>query len=720
VLEYPAILRGPLLRILRHFAGPLVFVLFFAAHLSAQVQRAYPFRATNYDIEAILHPENQSIQATAKVDFAPRQVSRTVLVELHPDLMISSVKNEKGQVLQISRDQSNPLLVSIGLNEVATPGKPISLTFEYSGPLSSMEDSPTPGLRFGSIDKTSAYLLLPARWFPLTDYPTNRYTATFRLIVPDSFAVAGTGKSDAPTPMPGLPGQSGGQLSYVFHCDQAAPSGSFVAGALQLTTSQVEGHQFSVYTPHSQIASANAYAQTTAHIMEFFGESFGPLVDTTGLTIAQMPDGTMEGYSAPGLLLVSARAWSTAKPNEGLLAQLAAGQWFGDEVLPASPGDVWVTDGLASYGQAMYAEQSDGVAGLHNTLQNFAVGALMYESIAPIAEVQSLGAYSEEYQSIVEDKGAMVFHMLRTQLGDDNFNAVLHEFYKEYAGKNASIDDFEGIAATHVPPPKPMEAAVNLPSFFSEWLTSTGVPEFDVKYTIYRTPKGFQVIGKISQNLDTFRMPVDVRVETEGNPVTDRTLVVGDSSDFEVETFGRPKPNGVSIDPDSNLLKSSPHLRVLALVARGEGLASLGKYYEAIQQYQRALDVQPTNSLAHFRMAEAMFYQKNYNSSANEFRAAIGGDLDPKWVEVWSHIYMGKIYDILGQRERAVNEYSLAQHLKDDTAGAQEEAQAYIQKPYNPNGGTATASNTTAPAPTTAPSGDTSNNGEPTLKRRTE
>ncbi len=57
-----------------------------------------------------------------------------------------------------------------------------------------------------------------------------------------------------------------------------------------------------------------------------------------------------------------------------------------------------------------------------------------------------------------------------------------------------------------------------------------------------------------------------------------------------------------------------------------------------------------------------MFYQKNYQAAANAFRSALGGDLDPKWVEVWSHIYIGKIYDLLGQRERAVNEYSLAQH----------------------------------------------------------
>ena len=150
-----------------------------------------------------------------------------------------------------------------------------------------------------------------------------------------------------------------------------------------------------------------------------------------------------------------------------------------------------------------------------------------------------------------------------------------------------------------------------------------------------------------------------------------------------METFGRPKSNGITIDPNNNLLKSSPTLRVRASVARGEALAQLGKYYEAIQEYQRALDVQPTNSLAHFRMAEAMFYQKNYQAAANAFRSALGGDGNPRWVEVWSHLYIGKVYDLLGQRERAVNEYSLAQHTNDDTAGAQLEATRYLQKPYS-------------------------------------
>ena len=90
-------------------------------------------------------------------------------------------------------------------------------------------------------------------------------------------------------------------------------------------------------------------------------------------------------------------------------------------------------------------------------------------------------------------------------------------------------------------------------------------------------------------------MPVEVKVETEGNPELKKILVTGTNSDFDLETFGRPKPSGLTIDPNNNLLKSSPRLRVRAIIARGEALATTGRYYEAIQEYQRALDVQPGN-----------------------------------------------------------------------------------------------------------------------------
>ena len=43
---------------------------------------------------------------------------------------------------------------------------------------------------------------------------------------------------------------------------------------------------------------------------------------------------------------------------------------------------------------------------------------------------------------------------------------------------------------------------------------------------------------------------------------------------------------------------------------------------------------------------------------------------------------LGKIFDITGQRERAVNQYRQAIQTNDNTQGALDEARKYLQKPF--------------------------------------
>ena len=102
------------------------------------------------------------------------------------------------------------------------------------------------------------------------------------------------------------------------------------------------------------------------------------------------------------------------------------------------------------------------------------------------------------------------------------------------------------------------------------------------------------------------------------------------------------------------------------------------------------MKVNKNSSLAHYRIADIFFAQRNYQSAANEFREALNGDGDPHWTEVWSHIMLGKIFDTTGQRERAVNEYRQAIQTGYPTQGAMDEARKYLEKPYErerrPNG----------------------------------
>ena len=65
-----------------------------------------------------------------------------------------------------------------------------------------------------------------------------------------------------------------------------------------------------------------------------------------------------------------------------------------------------------------------------------------------------------------------------------------------------------------------------------------------------------------------------------------------------------------------------------------------------LQTFRKILETGQNNSLAHYRIGEIFFNGHNYQSAANKFREALTGDLEPKWVEVWAHINLGKIFDL--------------------------------------------------------------------------
>ena len=130
-------------------------------------------------------------------------------------------------------------------------------------------------------------------------------------------------------------------------------------------------------------------------------------------------------------------------------------------------------------------------------------------------------------------------------------------------------------------------------------------------------------------------------------------------------------------------------MKLLTLAALSVGLG-LGQSNDCdtFDKCQEALKTNRNSSLIHFRIGEIFFLVNNYQSAANEFSQALGGDLEPKWTEVWAHINLGKIFDITDQRERALQHYRLALRTKDNTRGALDEAKKYTEAPYKRNSAT--------------------------------
>jgi aminopeptidase N len=272
------------------------------------------------------------------------------------------------------------------------------------------------------------------------------------------------------------------------------------------------------------------------------------------------------------------------------------------------------------------------------------------------------------------EKGAEIFHMLRWEIGDKAFEAVLKGALSQYTDKPIRAADFYKVAES--------QSQQQLTPFFSQWVDGTGAPTFTNKYAVYRlgNNKGFRTIGQIAQDLDLFNMPVDLRVDTDGKTVDQKVDVVGTDSQYTVDTFGRPRK--ITVDPGDWVLKSSPDLQVRISILKGQQLVAQNDLVGALAEYQKALQADSQSSLASYRIGEVLFTQRNFQAAVNAYRDALRGNGEPRWTEVWSHIALGKIFDITGQRDRAVQEYRLAIQTNDNTQGAVNEARQDLQKPY--------------------------------------
>jgi hypothetical protein len=152
----------------------LLLAALAAVRTTAQEPRAPSFLAEKYEVSTYVDTASQGINAIAKVEFRAQEVSQNVRVELHENLDVKEVKGPDGKQLQFQRENDNPLFVYVTLPQPVGAGKTVSLTFTYGGFLANEENSPVPNVRVASVGKDWVYLLLPSRWFPLTNYPSNR------------------------------------------------------------------------------------------------------------------------------------------------------------------------------------------------------------------------------------------------------------------------------------------------------------------------------------------------------------------------------------------------------------------------------------------------------------------------------------------------------------------------------------------------------------------
>ncbi len=653
----------------------VILLLGLAANRPAAAAEKTRMRADDYQIDVELLPQTHKLTARATVKVTALEDLSVVTFQLNNALRITKLTDASNKPLAPERNTQDST-VRIALTSGIAKNASTSFYFEYEGTLESADDSPVQGLKLAYVGPDTSYLLYSGLWFPVAGYGVNRFTATINVTVPAHMVAIGSGKEPtAAAPASANPKKPATALAnaktFTFVWDKPSFPGTIIAGTFQEFKSDDAGIDLHVFfKPNHQDLGAE-YASTAVKVFTYFVTQYG-LAPSTRLKIVELPDDTVPTAWAPEIAALASRA-ITEKVNYRLLANTIAHQWWGVSVSPASKDDWWISDGFSRYSEARYVESAAGAGGLEEMVKDMSVGALAYDSV-PLSSADKLDYFSPEFQSLVTDKGAMILHMLRWVVGEKNYLKLMRDFAAKYAGKSASTDDFRELSEKVY--------GEKLTWFYSQWMDSTSAPEFKSKYTIYRlgNNKGFRIVGAINQDLDLFRMPVNLRIDTDGKTEEKRIEVVGTNSPFSVETFGRPRR--ISIDPENRVLTNSADIKLRSSIVRGQGLTQQGDLAGALLEFNKALEVNKNSSLAHYRIAEVFFLQKNYQASANAYRESLNGDGEPRWTEVWSHLQLGKIFDITGQRDRAVNEYRQAIQTNDNTQGALDECRRYMQKPY--------------------------------------
>lgn len=113
-----------------------------------------------------------------------------------------------------------------------------------------------------------------------------------------------------------------------------------------------------------------------------------------------------------------------------------------------------------------------------------------------------------------------------------------------------------------------------------------------------------------------------------------------------------------------------------------KALAS-GNPSEAEKLADQSLQANEDSSRAYFVLAKVASFKGDMDAAQSDFQKAASSGTDPH-VLAWSHIYLGRIYDIQGERDSAVAQYKAALSVSDIPPDAKVAAEHGLEQGYQP------------------------------------
>ena len=260
--------------------------------------------------------------------------------------------------------------------------------------------------------------------------------------------------------------------------DMSAGEGSYVESGGPST----EKFQVPLSKPAQMLKEINT-------VLDYYEQVLGPYPHEE-LDVAQMGPGLWFGQAPPGLVQITAEyflsqgligSFTDATAMEFLKTMLAheiAHHYWGDTIGGESDQEQWLEESLAEYSAALYLQASQGDKAFRQHRETWRSDCQRWEGSLPIIHANRASGQNARHIRIalLYNKGPMVVHMLRTQLGDETFVKVLKKVLTDYRGKLIGTAEFQSAAET--------VAGYKLDWFFDQWVRGTGIPELHFSYTV--------------------------------------------------------------------------------------------------------------------------------------------------------------------------------------------------------------------------------------------
>jgi aminopeptidase N len=471
-----------------------------------------------------------------------------IFLDLNRTMSVQSVKFEN-QILTISQTAQNRLYITLPSGRSLRFNEPFSLEIKYSGYPESSGGFGT--IAFGDRGLKSIYTLSEPYgskdWFPCKDTPADKADSSDVWITSEPFFVSvSNGKL-----METVTNQDGTKTYKWKNSYPIAPYLISVAMSnfviYNTSFNYAEGKSMPVdhYIYPAYWSENTKFAlDKTIDMLRIFTEKYGeyPFIKEKYGHAQFGFGGGMEHQTIS----------SMGTFEETVVAHELAHQWFGDKVTCKNWENIWLNEGFATYSESIYLEAKYGKATFMNDVQANMNGAMNAQGplyLNDISSVNSIFNYNRSYA-----KGAIVLHMLRGVLGDDNFFKVMRTYHDKPAFRYGVVttEDFQG-ACEEV-------SGNSLDYFFREWVYGENYPRYNIGWNQSLVPgtNKYKLLLRLKQtsnsNPQFFTMPFELKIGFGSG--RDTIVTAFNSSQEEVfEFFVSEKPVSITFDPNSKILK---------------------------------------------------------------------------------------------------------------------------------------------------------------------